>query len=377
MRAASALSEHPLASHAVGEVAGTVLDAMQGEPIDVLVVFFHGSYVGPLEDINRALHELLSPRHSIGCSASGVIRNNSEVEFRQAISIWAASGIGAEPYRIEADASAPITGWQSHWRNTILLADPFARGLENLFEDAARAAPELAISGGLASAASGPGGNRFILDGQVFSDGAVGLALSGTEIQTVVSQGCRPVGDPKTVTRTAGEPDQPTNVITELASERALDALQNMASNLDEEDKELLARGLHVGVVIDEQLHDHATGDFLIRDVLGADKDSGAIAIGTMIEVGTTVQFHVRDAASATDDLLRAVADHQAQAVLLFTCNGRGEHLFEEPDHDAEIVHGGTRSTATAGMFCAGEFGPIGKRNHIHGFTASLMLFDL
>ena len=377
MRAASFLSEHPVPSHAVGEVGGAILEAMQGEPIDLMVVFFHSAHIGALEDINSALHELLSPRHSIGCSASGVIRNNSEVEFREALSVWVASGLDAQPYRIEPKATAPTTGWQPHWRNAIQLVDPFSSALEDMFDAAAVAAPELMFSGGLASGASGPGGNRFLLDGEIYSDGGVGMALSGVNISTVVSQGCRPIGEPVTVTQTAGRPDQETNIITGLASKRALDVLQTTANSLDEEDKELLSQGLHVGVVIDEQRHDHETGDFLIRDVLGADKETGALAIGTKIEVGTTLQFHVRDAASATDDLIRAVAGHQAQAALVFTCNGRGEQLFEESGHDAEIVHGTTRSTATAGMFCAGEFGPVGKRNHIHGFTASLMLFDL
>ncbi len=376
MRAASALSEHPLASHAVGEVAGTILDAMHGQPIDLLVVFFHGSFVGALEDINNALHQLLNPRHSIGSSASGVVRNNSEVEFRQALSVWAASGIDAEPYRIEPRSATPTMGWQPHWRHSLLFTDPFSSPVEELFDSAAAGAPNLLISGGLASAATGPGGNRLILDGAIYSDGGVGMALSGVGITTIVSQGCRPIGEPSTVTGTAGAQEQPSNVITELASKRAIDFVQVTAENLDDEDKELLHHGLHVGLVIDEHQHDHDTGDFLIRNVLGADKGSGAIAIGTPVEVGTTIQFHVRDAASATDDLLQAVDGHLAQAALVFTCNGRGAHFFDEPDHDAEVVHGTTRSTATAGMFCAGEFGPVAKRNHIHGFTASVVLFS-
>lgn len=376
MRAASALSEHPLASHAVGEVTGTLLEALAGEPIDLLVVFFHGSHIGAFEDISNALHELLIPRHSIGCSASGVIRNDAEVEFRQALSVWAISGIGATPFRIDAQATSPSDGWDGSWENAILLADPFSTPLQELFEVATIASPGLLVSGGLASAASGPGGNRLLLDGVIATDGAVGMALDGATITTVVSQGCRPIGAPVTVTATGGEAGEATNVITALASKPPMEVLRTMANEATDEERELLAQGLHIGVVIDELQHDHDTGDFLIRGVLGADQATGAIAIGTAVEVGTTVQFHVRDAESATDDLVRSLVAAEATAALAFTCNGRGEHLFGFSGHDAEIVHSHTGSTATAGMFCAGEFGPVTKRNHIHGFTASLMLFQ-
>ena len=377
LRAASALSEHPLPSHAVGEVAGSILEAMQGDPIDLLVVFFHSSHVGAFEDISTALHELLNPAHSIGSSASGVIRNDSEVEFRQALSVWAASGIDAEPFRLEAQATTPDGRWPADWRNAILLADPFSTPLQEVIDAAVSDAPDLVFSGGLASGASGPGGNRLLLDGQILTDGAVGMSLSGAKISTVVSQGCRPIGEPATVTATAGNPGERTNVIAALASKPPVEMLQAMANDATEEERALLSQGLHIGVVIDEQRHDHDTGDFLIRRVLGADKASGAIAVGTAVGVGTTVQFHVRDAESATEDLQRSLTGKQAQAALAFTCNGRGEHLFGYSGHDAEMVYTMTGSDAVAGMFCAGEFGPVQKRNHIHGFTASLMLFHL
>ena len=63
------------------------------------------------------------------------------------------------------------------------------------------------------------------------------------------------------------------------------------------------------------------------------------------------------------------------QTAASFTCNGRGENLFGRAGHDAELVHDLTGSRATAGMFCAGEFGPVAGANHVHGFTASSLLF--
>ncbi len=375
MRATAALSEHPLASHAVGEVAGVILEEMGGAPIDLLVVFFHGSHTGVIEDVEAALRELLQPKHVIGSAACGVLANDAEVEFRESISVWAASGIDAEPFRIPGRESEPIGGWNDQWRNAIILADPFSTPLPEVFAGANAGAPNLVISGGLASAATGPGGNRLLLDGEILQDGAVGMALSGVEISTVVSQGCRPIGKPLTVTRTGTSEGGAANIITELASKPPLEVLQSMANEASEADRELMAGGLHIGVVIDELQHQHGTGDFLIREVLGADKASGAIAIGMEIPVGTTVQFHVRDAESASGDLRRALAGEVAQGALTFTCNGRGERLFGYSGHDAETVHVETGSVASAGMFCAGEFGPVAETNHIHGFTASLMLF--
>ena len=375
MRATAALSEHPLASHAVGEVAGHILEAMDGDPIDLLVVFFHGSHTGVIEDIESALRQLLAPKHVIGSAACGVISNDAEVEFRESLSVWAASGIDAEPFHIPPQELTPAGGWDPRWRHAIILADPFTSQLSGLLESAAVGAPELSVSGGLASAATGPGGNRLLLDGQILHDGAVGMALSGVEISTVVSQGCRPIGKPLTVTGTATSEGGAGNVITELASKPPLEVLQALAAEATEEDRELLAQGLHIGVVIDELQHEHDTGDFLIRSVLGADKASGAIAVGMELDIGTTVQFHVRDAQTASEDLRRALAGQVGQGALTFTCNGRGERLFGHSGHDAEMVHEETGSVASAGMFCAGEFGPVTKTNHIHGFTASLMLF--
>ena len=374
-RAASALSEHPLASHAVGEIAGSILEAMDGAPIDLLVVFFHGDHNGAIEDIDAALRQLLNPKHTIGSAACGVLSNDTEVEFRQSLSVWAASGLTAEPFHLQPQTSEPIGGWSNTWRNAIVLADPFSIDVTLLIERAGLDAPQLVISGGLASAAAGPGGNRLLLDGTIVHGGAVGMALCDVEITRVVSQGCRPIGEPLTVTATAASAGGAANIITGLASKPPIEVLRSIATRASEADRELISQGLQLGIVINEQQHAHVDGDFLMRSVLGADHKTGAIAVGTEISVGTTVQFHVRDAQSASTDLQRALGGHEAHAVLAFTCNGRGEQLFGFANHDAQMVHESTGSVATAGMFCAGEFGAVAGKSHMHEFTSSLMLF--
>lgn len=370
MRAASALSEHPLAAHAVGEVAGSVLEQLATEP-DVVLVFIDSAHTGAIEDITSALQELLRPGVMVGSTACGVIDRTTEIEDRHALAVWAATGLEATALRLEPNATEPTPSWTiAAGAHAVLLADPFSSPVLEVLAEAERQAPGVQIHGGLASGARGPGGNRLLLDGKIHVDGAVGLVFDpSTNLSSVVSQGCRPIGNPLTVTGVRG------NVITELASQAPMDVLKRLAAEASEADRALLAQGLHVGVVIDESLHDFERGDFLIRSVMGADPESGAIAIGAEVDVGTTLQFQVRDASTASDDLLTMLSGSSAKAALTFTCNGRGEHLFGRSGHDAELVHEVTGSSATSGMFCAGELGPIGIQNHLHGFTASTLLF--
>ncbi len=363
------MSEHPLPAHAVGEVVGEVLERLSG-PIDLLCVFVGAGLTGAIEDIHASLRSLLQPGALIGSTACGVLSQTSEAEDRPALSIWAATGITARTFRIPPAELEPVNGWQGlDADHALLLSDPFSVPQVELLDRVAEAAPALTLHGGLSSAANGPGGNRLLLDGAIHHSGAVGVALSDVSMTSVVSQGCRPVGDAFTVTGVEG------NVITSLGSQAPLERLQAIADAADDDERSLLASGVHIGIVMDEQQDSFVRGDFLIRAVLGADRDSGALAIGAEVPVGTTVQFQVRDAATASEDLAVMLTEHDAVAALTFTCNGRGKHLFGESGHDAEMVHLSTGSGATAGMFCAGELGPIGGTNQLHGFTASSLLF--
>jgi small ligand-binding sensory domain FIST len=204
----------------------------------------------------------------------------------------------------------------------------------------------------------------------VHVDGAVGVLLGpDVSVATIVSQGCRPIGRPMTVTASDG------NLLLELAGVPALDQLQTMVDELTPEDRQLAAQGLHLGRVIDEHQLDFGRGDFLIRGVRGAVRDRQAIAVGDRVEVGATVQFQVRDAVSADEDLRELLGEVEGDASLVFTCTGRGAALFGAPHHDAELVSHATGGSATAGMFCAGEIGPVGSRAFLHGYTASIALF--
>ncbi len=372
---AAALSLHPVTAHAVGEATGQVLERL-GEGVDLAMVFVTPPHAGALEDATAAVRSVLRPRTVLGCAAVSVVGTAREVEEEAAVSLWAGSFGPVVPVRLEAlqtSDGVAVTGWPEEVpfdpEALLLLADPFSFPAEAFYAELARRRPGLPVIGGNASAARGPGGNRLALDGEVFTSGAVGALLGpGVDVETVVSQGCRPVGQPYVVTRAE------RNIVYELGGEPALERLLRMArGGMPEEDVRLINQGLHLGQVIDEHKPEFDRGDFLVRNVLGADQENGAIAVNDLVAVGTTVQFHVRDAATADEDLRHLLAGHDADAALLFTCNGRGVRLFGTSDHDAGVLHERVGAPA-AGFFAAGEFGPVGGRNFVHGFTASIAL---
>ena len=398
---AAALSEHPLATHATGEVIGSLLEQIGPAP-DVVVVFVTGAHLGALDDICAAVRATLTPGALIGTSVVSLIGGPREVEEQAAVSAWAGRVATATAVRLEArplvdpdhqrdhadhDERGPqaevdgqaaghvgFLGLPEHagrpGSTLLLMADPSTFPAEAFLDAAAVQLPGLTVIGGLAPASARQGANRLAVDDQVHTDGAVGLLL-GPEwpVATVVSQGCRPVGDPFTVTRAE------RSMLYEIAGTPALEKLRDVVAELGADDRSLAAQGLHVGRVIDDHQIDPGRGDFLIRNVRGGDPETGAIAVADQIEVGATVQFQVRDAISADEDLRHLLAGTAADGALVFTCNGRGTRLFDVADHDAAAVGRALGPVPLGGMFAAGEFGPVGGGNFVHSFAASLALF--
>ncbi len=229
---------------------------------------------------------------------------------------------------------------------------------------------------GMASGGRRPGMNALLLGPRAVDHGAIGVLVQGPAIvRSVVSQGCRPIGKPLVITKAED------NFILELGGKPPALRLQELWQELAPDERQLLQQGLHVGRVINEYQGKFERGDFLIRNVMGLDRNNGALAVTDHIRVGQTVQFHVRDAASADEDLhallqldLRAHA--KPAGALLFTCNGRGTRLFDEPHHDARAIRAEAGALPVAGFFAMGELGPVGGQNFIHGFTASVLLFE-
>ena len=363
------MSEHPDSADAVGEVIGEILEAVGPSP-DLAVLFISAVHRESVNEVAETIHQALAPSAFVGATAVSVIWGPTEVEESPALCLWAAAQCPAQSVRLEAVRGSDgwaVDGIPADAEGTLLvIPDPFTFPSDALLE----VEPAMTVVGGLASAAGRPGGNRLVLGRQVYSDGAVGVVLDPEiEVRTVVSQGCRPIGQPFTVTSSEG------NIVSAMGGRPAIDRLRETLVALDEADRALVAKGLHMGIVIDEHQSEFGRGDFLIRGLVGADEETGALAVGDSVDVGTTVQFQVRDAATADEDLRELMADAAAGSALVFTCNGRGTHLFDGPDHDAAVVHAALDAAPVAGMFCAGELGPISGHNFLHGFTASVVLF--
>lgn len=375
----SAISEHPITAIATGEVCGAVFEAV-GENPALALVFVTPAHGGALEDVVRTVDAVLRPDVVLGAVAQSVVGPGREVERGPGISLWAGSvgpvagislGSGGE-----FNESRPFS-WPSEIpfepRALLLLADPFSFPAEDFLSWVAEEHPGMPVVGALASAAHTIGGNSLALGDKIQRFGAVGVLLGpGAAMEPLVSQGCRPFGRPLVVTRS----DQ--NVIYELGGKPALERLLTQArSDLTADEIDTLASGgLQLGRVIDEHREHFTSGDFLIRSVLGTDPRSGAVVVGDLVPVGVTVQFHLRDPSTADEDLTRNLAGCSADAALLFTCTGRGTRLFGAADHDAEAIVDLLGPIPTAGCFAAGEIGPVGGRNFLHGFTASLALFS-
>jgi small ligand-binding sensory domain FIST len=374
---AAALSQHPEAAEATGEAVGHILEQMDATP-DLAFMFCSPHHAEAIEDIADTVRALVSPGVLLGVTAGAVVGGNLEVEDGPALSLWTATLPSApRPVRMTAVRTASGAAIQGlalgdlePGDTLLLLADPFTLPVDAILEALDAGTEDVKVAGGLASGASGPGGNRLVLDGEVVSTGGVGVVLgSATGVRTVVSQGCRPVGEPMIVTQSDG------NVIAELAGRPALDRVEELARKADPDERALLAGGLHVGLAIDEHRATFGRGDFLIRNVLGAEPASRSVVVGDAVPVGTTVQFQVRDAEAADEDLRALLTPAWGEGALLFTCNGRGSHLFGTPHHDATAVHDALGTEAIAGMSCAGEIGPVGSRSFLHSFTASAVLF--
>jgi small ligand-binding sensory domain FIST len=232
------------------------------------------------------------------------------------------------------------------------------------------------VIGGMASGGSEPGHNHLFFGRKALAEGAVAALVSGpVRLRTVVSQGCRPIGRPFVVTRAE------RNVIYELGGKPALIQLKEIFDSLPTREQLLVQKALHVGRVVSEYQERFEQGDFLVRNVTGLDPAAGALAVGDYIRTGQTIQFHVRDQEAADAELRQLLsaarkASPGPAGALLFTCNGRGTRMFGQPNHDAEALAKSLGPVPAAGFFAQGEIGPIGRQNFMHGFTASVAIFE-
>lgn len=382
-------SRDPDAEAAGRAVARAARGELHHRTADLAFLFFSSHYAARASELCEAVRRELAPTVLVGCTGEGIIAGAEEIEAGAAVTLWAAHLPGTQltPVRLsfaQADEGFSMDGWPEELgagdadRPTlILLADPFSTPANEMLAEIAERCPGLVAIGGLAGGGHDQGENRLVLNDEVYDDGLVGVALSGPlSIRTIVSQGCRPIGDPYVVTRAEH------NVIYELGGSPALERLQTVFESLPGDQRRIAHQALHLGIVIDEHRARFERGDFLVRNLIGADRTSGSVAIGDRVQEGQTVQFHLRDAQAASEDLNLLLAADRARhpnpplGALLFSCCGRGRGLFGRPHHDTMTVRERMGGMPVAGFFAQGEIGPVGGSNFVHGYTASLALFS-
>ena len=390
MKWVSAISERASLDEAVAECTSTLIAQLGDETPDLVLAFVsphHGpQYARTPELVREALGDALL----LGCSAGGVIGGGREVEQRPGFALTAASlpGVTLVPFHLDDDTMPDLDAGPDRWEGAVnveakaapqfvLLADPFSMRAENMLLGLDYAFPASAKIGGLASGAQQPEGNALFLQDAVHRAGAVGVAMHGNIIlDTIVAQGCRPIGQPMQITACR------SNVPLELDGQKPLRTLQSLLDHLSQRDQELARHSLFLGVPMDELKDDPKHGDFLIRNIVGIDGESGSVAVGELLKEGQTVQFHLRDAMTSAEDL-EAVLSRYGDALegpdisgaLLFSCLGRGQQLYGRPDHDTQMFHNQVGPVPLTGFFCNGEIGPVGGTTFLHGYTSSFGIF--
>ena len=371
--------------------AGVDLRAqLAGERPDLVVVFISAHHAAGFHRVPAMIREETRAGVLLGCSAGGVIGGGSEIERRPGVSLTGAvlPGVRVHPFHLDGDAlpgSAADAGrWQTligadpnHTPHFIILPEPFTFDTEGLLRGLDLAYPGGSKIGGIASGGRQPGDNALFLGDRVHRNGAVGVALSGNlAVDTIVAQGCRPIGEPMFVTSCH------RNLVRGLDGRPPLDVLRDLHEQLDERDRQLARHSLFLGIAMNADRQQYRHGDFLIRNLLGIDPSNGALAVGALLDENVVAQFHLRDATTSAQDLEAMLTAYQQgesapppEGALLFSCLGRGQFLYGLADHDSAAFRSHLGQLPLGGFFCNGEIGPVERRTFLHGYTSAFGLF--
>jgi small ligand-binding sensory domain FIST len=392
MRWLSALSEKGDIHKAVEECAVKLRDG-ESSPPDLLFAFPSPHFAEHYEKLPELLKKAIGTERIVGCSGGGIIGGGKEVEHKRALSLVAAwlPGVAMRTFHVTQEnmpsPDAPPNAWRE-WTGVpveaadkipsfIVLSDPFSVNAEEFAQGLDFAYPGAVKIGGLASGAMQPGGNALFQGLRRYDRGAVGVSFTGNVVlDPIVAQGCRPIGVPLQITKCE------RNLLIELDEKRTLDVLETLIEGLSEEDQELAKTSLFIGVVNDATKADPSKRDYLIRNLVGLDPKNGVLAVGAFLRPGQTVQFHLRDRRTSAEDLKDRLARYRKkdqparpQGALLFSCLGRGENLYREPNHDTDAFLEEFGSVPVGGFFCNGEIGPVDGSTYLHGFTSCFGIF--
>ena len=400
MQWVSALSTKPSLEAAVREVVEQASSQLQASP-DLGLVFISSAFASEYPRLLPLLHDKLHLPCLVGCSGGGVIGTAEpgeahEIEQQPALSLCLASlpDVTVKSFYLTGDDLPDLDSPPDAWIEKIgvspaedpkfiLMADPFSSGINDLLQGLDFAYPNAVKVGGLASVSSVQRSSGLFYQDQLQDEGVVGVALSGNIVlDAIVAQGCRPIGKPYRVTE--GERNillklEESDSFDAVKEQTPLEALQAILQDLSEGDRQLAQHSLFVGVAQDGFKENLDHGDFLIRNLLGVDPRIGAIAIGDRIRAGQRIQFHLRDARTSAEDLETLLARYRGQVMptgaapvgaLMFSCMGRGEGLYQEPNFDSHLFNRYLTAVPLSGFFCGGEIGPIGNATFLHGYTS-------
>lgn len=391
MRWASAVDTDSSLRAAVERAAETVFLGLGRQEPDLAVVFVSAEHAPHFDAVITLLRREFESAFVFGCCGGGVIGGGREIEDRPALSITGAvlPGVRLKGTHLDAAQVPPVfaetRAWEDALRITatqqpsfLVLSDPFSFETEAFVKGLDRAFPLAPKIGGMASGARQVGSTALYLGDQVYHSGSVTLALTGNiEIDMIVAQGCRPIGDPMFVT-SAHE-----NLIRELDGRSPREVLAELFERLPAPDRELFSQSLFLGLAMRTDTSEFSAGDFLVRTILGMDPQSGALWVGTNVPANSVVQFHLRDAATSALDLERTLTTYRAShpvandaGTLLFSCAGRGIGLYGQADHDSNAFRRLVADLPIGGFFCSGEIAPIQSATYLHGYTSAFAVFQ-
>ena len=383
LAAGTGLAVGGAADNAALEASLEAIERSGADRADLALVFVTGDAHTRAHEALHAVRRVTGAPVVLGCSGTGILTERREVEGEMAVAVLAVrcERLVATPFSFEhqgerrdlgAELAQRIGSTVAEGGCALVLPDAMGCNPPALLTQLHDALGFVPVLGAVAA-----GAPMFELYNTDAMEGAlIGVALSGLTPLIGVTQGCTPIGEPYVITHAEG------NVIQRIGSRLALEMLTKAIRANPDTEARIRQAGVFAGLAMDPAKSPLERGDFLVRNLVGADRASGALAVAERVRIGQTLQFQIRDAQASRQDLLEML-DELAERLdgrrpvfgCYFDCAGRGRGLFGVPDHDVTVIRERLGEFPLVGFFGNGEFAPIGRRNFFHNYTGALVVF--
>jgi small ligand-binding sensory domain FIST len=388
IRAGVGISTDGNAARAGLEAAGQVVTSLDGEQADWCIVFVTSEHRTNLRALLGSVSGATGTPYVVGCSAAGVLGAGRELEGGPAVAVLGVRSdqLRATPFLFHDEGDQGMTASvrlgqrlvNSRDSQDLLMVwpDPFHVRPDRLLQGLDAVLGQVPVVGGAASSADA-NAPTFQFCGDETADGALsGLRLGGKFRHVVgVTQGCHPLGEPMRVTR-AHE-----NLILELDERPAYRALMDRAPGGLAQDLDWALNFLFVGLIPEPKPGELRPGEYLVRNIVTADPDTGVLAVSASVEEGQSIIFAHREATSAHNDLLRMLDEVSPERTglpyrfgLYFNCLARGRSLYERNGVDLEVLQRRLPEVPMLGFFCNAEIAPLHGCNQLFTYTGVLLL---